>query len=194
MINLKKLLILLALMSMSAVTIASTIDLEGFDGSNTVTTKTFVFSANNGDLDLFPGASVDANVLFNIFFSPGGDDKAFASAGAFSLELKDFLGNGILGIDNVGATLSGGTLGSPMALDLSPTIAGVALSFSGILGAGDYVLAFSGDIPASYTGGGVITGSVSIAAVPVPAAVWLFGSALVGLFGVRRRTAEAVLA
>jgi hypothetical protein len=193
MVNLKKLLILLALMSVSAVTVASTIDLGQFDGSNTVTTKQFVFSPGIS-LDLIPGESVDANVLFNVHFSGLGDDKAFASAGAFSLELKDFVGNGILGIENVGATLSGGTLGSPMAFDLSPTIAGVALSFTGILGAGDYVLSFSGDVPTSYTGGGSLTGSVSIAAVPIPAAVWLFGSALVGLFGARRRTVEAVLA
>ncbi|MEM7468968.1 MAG: VPLPA-CTERM sorting domain-containing protein, partial [Pseudomonadota bacterium] len=34
-----------------------------------------------------------------------------------------------------------------------------------------------------------ITGTVdNLAPIPVPAAVWLFGSALVGLFGLRRRT------
>lgn len=33
----------------------------------------------------------------------------------------------------------------------------------------------------------IITGTASISAVPVPAAVWLLGSGLVGLFGVRRK-------
>jgi len=36
--------------------------------------------------------------------------------------------------------------------------------------------------------------NVSVSAVPVPAAVWLFGSALVGLFGASRRKSSAIAA
>jgi len=37
-------------------------------------------------------------------------------------------------------------------------------------------------------------GSMSVSAVPIPAAVWLFGSALMGLVGVSRRKSSAVVA
>ena len=39
----------------------------------------------------------------------------------------------------------------------------------------------------SFTSSGLTTYNMSITAVPVPAAVWLFGSGLIGLFGVVRR-------
>ena len=41
----------------------------------------------------------------------------------------------------------------------------------------------SSDIPVTY-----VDGQVSVAAVPVPAAVWLMGSGLIGLVGIGRRT------
>ncbi len=37
-------------------------------------------------------------------------------------------------------------------------------------------------------------GSMTVSAVPIPAAVWLFGSALMGLVGVSRRKSSAVVA
>ncbi len=60
---------------------------------------------------------------------------------------------------------------------------GTALSFSEILANGEYRIHFTGVV----TGAPTLQGQ--IAAVPVPAAVWLFGSALVGVFGVRRSQA-----
>ena len=45
---------------------------------------------------------------------------------------------------------------------------------------------FSGDSPTSYS---MTITSTGIPAVPVPAAVWLFGSGLIGLAGVARRKA-----
>lgn len=45
---------------------------------------------------------------------------------------------------------------------------------------------FSGDTPTSYS---MTITSTGIPAVPVPAAVWLFGSGLIGLAGVARRKA-----
>jgi hypothetical protein len=63
------------------------------------------------------------------------------------------------------------------------------------LGANDatqWVLSSVGDIEGSYSVGGIIAspGHTSFApAVPVPAAAWLFGSALVGIAGLSRRKA-----
>mgnify|MGYP000238058128 CR=1 FL=1 len=61
--------------------------------------------------------------------------------------------------------------------------------FSIVLGvADDYSLKFLG------TGGKLGSATLSASAVPLPAAVWLFGSALMGLFGVSRRKSSAVAA
>jgi len=192
MCNLRKFFILAALLCLSAQVSAVTVDLGGFDGSNTVTTKTFIFSPGH-NLSLLPGGAIDAKVAFNVFFS-GVPSQASSAAGAFSLELDDILGNRLVGVDNISGMLMGGTLAAPVALATTQTTAGVALSYAGLLGAGNYMLTFAGDVPASYTGGGSLTGSVSIAAVPVPAAIWLFGSAMVGFIGFRRRKENAVVA
>lgn len=72
-----------------------------------------------------------------------------------------------------------------------------SLSGSGTLLAGTYVLAWGGSASATSTTGSPIglaeftqSGTLTLAPVPVPAAVWLFGSAL-GLVGVMRRRAKA---
>lgn len=52
-----------------------------------------------------------------------------------------------------------------------------------------YYLLVTGD--ATGVRGGSYTGNYAVAAVPVPAAVWLFGSALAGLAVVRRRKTVA---
>ncbi len=69
-------------------------------------------------------------------------------------------------------------------LDVTDLGIGTSLGFSQVLLNGDYFIRFSGTV----TGAPVLQGQIS--AVPVPAAVWLFGSALVGLFGVRRSKME----
>jgi hypothetical protein len=53
------------------------------------------------------------------------------------------------------------------------------------LSAGTYVLELRGSV--SGTAGGSYSGVLNIAPVPVPAAAWLMGSALLGLVGARRR-------
>ncbi len=50
-------------------------------------------------------------------------------------------------------------------------------------GAGDHTLVISGIAGKSASYGG----SIAVAETPIPAAVWLFGSALMGLMGVSRR-------
>lgn len=171
----------------SSFTRANAVDvvLDIFEVSpGSIQTRSFVFSPGV-NAALTPGDPVDANVLFDIAFF-GAGPQATTSIGAFSLDLLN-----IVGVDDVSATLSGGTLPGPVNLGLTTTTAGTALSFTGSLGAGSYTLAFGGNIPASRAGGGSITGSVSVSAVPIPAAIWLFGSTLVALFGIRRKIAVA---
>ncbi|CAG7856682.1 hypothetical protein MCAMS1_01258 [biofilm metagenome] len=65
-------------------------------------------------------------------------------------------------------------------------------SFSGPttgLTSGDYILGLNGG-SGSYS----INFTSQISEVPVPAAVWLFGSALMGLFGVRRSKSTPAIA
>ena len=50
---------------------------------------------------------------------------------------------------------------------------------AGVIGFGEYTLNLNG--PNSYDG------TFEVSSVPVPAAVWLFGSGLLGLIGVARR-------
>lgn len=54
-----------------------------------------------------------------------------------------------------------------------------------ILGAGDYILEVRGLVDGQF--GGSYSGVLNIAPVPLPAAAWLLGSALVGLGGLARR-------
>ena len=63
----------------------------------------------------------------------------------------------------------------------------LTLNFAGVLQEEvNYGLLFSGNVGGAF-GFGLYAGSFSISAVPLPPAVWLFLSALVGLVGVVRR-------
>jgi hypothetical protein len=55
-----------------------------------------------------------------------------------------------------------------------------------VLGPGSYVLQIRGDATGAF--GGSYSGVLNLTAIPVPAAVWLFGSALGGLGLLRRRS------
>lgn len=58
-----------------------------------------------------------------------------------------------------------------------------------VLGPGSYVLQLRGDATGAF--GGSYSGVLNLTAVPVPAAAWLFGSALGGLGFLRRRSLSA---
>lgn len=76
-------------------------------------------------------------------------------------------------------------VGSPIA-----TATGTNLSNVGVLASTQYSLIISGLTTA--TPFNIITGSIAVTSVPLPAAAWLFGSALLGLTMVaRRRTSIA---
>lgn len=76
--------------------------------------------------------------------------------------------------------------------DSLPVPDGVAtapdLTVFNLLAGTPYSFTVSG-IPGGLFGGGLYEGSVQVTAVPLPAAFWLFGSALLGLIGIGRRRA-----
>lgn len=67
-------------------------------------------------------------------------------------------------------------------------LSSVTKTFS--LGPGQYSIVFGGNPPAG-TPGVSVAYQATLATVPVPAAVWLFGSGLAGLVGLARRRARA---
>src|SRR5689334_17133028 len=72
-------------------------------------------------------------------------------------------------------------------VNYGPTTGTVSVLPSTTLSAGTYVLEVRGNVVGAA--GGSYSGVLNIAAVPVPGAVWLFGSALAGLVSVRRKAA-----
>lgn len=133
--------------------------------------------------------SWDANVLSmtSVVLDPALDDGGF------------FSNNGT--IDNVAGTLSGLNAAPPFPTSISATTFDIAtLSFtvdlSAPLGNTNVVLAYDPSSFLVWTDMNydeyvpqpvLISGTVNIQAVPVPAAVWLFGSGLLGLVSMARR-------
>lgn len=79
---------------------------------------------------------------------------------------------------------------STLIIDPASTTANLKLSGTGVLTGGGYdPTAATWRLSTTSTGGSY---SMSITAVPVPAAVWLFGSGLIGLIGIARRKVQAI--
>jgi hypothetical protein len=87
---------------------------------------------------------------------------------------------------------------SEVTFEIAPsaTIVGeVSSSGGGVVGTGtDFVVALDKDVEYKFrvqkigAGGQVdFDGSITVSSVPLPAAAWLFGSALLGLVGIARR-------
>ena len=122
----------------------------------------------------------------------GGGQLALPLDALFTLDASPGLGavvvNANLQLDSATGTVAGLTAqlfdsADALVTDLIVTSLGglgTALGFDQVLSNGDYRIRFSGVV----SGAPVLQGQIS--AVPIPAAVWLFGSALVGLFGVKR--------
>lgn len=68
----------------------------------------------------------------------------------------------------------------------------LALNYAGLTGGTQYGLLFSGVITGIF--GGAYAGTYAISAVPVPPAVWLLLSALIGLVGVVRHKRKRAIA
>ncbi len=124
-----------------------------------------------------------------------GDDNMFAGVGqlAFSLYQGWATGTGLSGLNLLGTVLAS----SPgQDIGLSILLSGQTLNGAGTQGeytivvgdqsgvGGEYRMALEASTTARY--------NTVVSAVPVPGAVWLFGSALAGFAGLRRRKATIV--
>jgi len=93
-------------------------------------------------------------------------------------------------LSNVAVTsVSGSDIGS--VIDTSSNLISGDLSVMGTLLSGSIYEVALDFFVADGKGGSI---DINVSSVPVPAAVWLFGSALMGLFGVSRRKSTAVAA
>jgi hypothetical protein len=130
------------------------------------------------------------------------DDFVFTIAGATTNSITSTIDfSGLLEITNLQVRLfnaagnSFPVLGAPLGgtminawsspVSYGPTTGTVAVLPGSLLGAGTYVLEVRGNVVGA--GGGSYSGVLNLAPVPVPAAVWMFGSGLLGLVAVRRR-------
>ncbi|MEQ1545192.1 hypothetical protein [Methyloglobulus sp.] len=111
-----------------------------------------------------------------IFVAPANDGISASATNSFTINAKT--GKTIGKINNFAAQLDGVDLllssGGTFQL-LMADLAGTAEQF--------HSLVISGTSTGSYGG------SIAVAQTPIPAAIWLFGSALMGLTGVSRRKA-----
>lgn len=87
-------------------------------------------------------------------------------------------------------------LSNTLTFDGTGSVTGGALSFSTFsvtfgVPLGDVILDQDGGVFSLMGALGNASGTGGFSVVPVPAAVWLFGSALLGLFGVRRSVATS---
>jgi hypothetical protein len=136
-----------------------------------ITTDNAQFSAplpGGGEVIMFQ-LSTDANI----------------AAAAVNINLQN-----ILGISNFGFKLVQAGSGSDFTTftDLATGVlsdGALSLSLSGLMSGVFYGFLFFGEITGSS--GGFYAGNFTVSAVPLPPAVWLFLSALIGLAGVVRR-------
>lgn len=156
-----------SVVDLTAGTIASNASVSGTPGSFVASGSTMLEGASLGVADvsiLGLGLGVSADLMA----SPSAN-LVIVNALGLTVTLNRQLVNGVAG-------------GSCAANDCHISVDAIALEFS------DFLL-----------GGGLLNGELtlghseaSLSAVPVPAAVWLFGSGLVGLIGVARRRKAAI--
>lgn len=134
---------------------------------------------------------------------PGGfgfyDDFLFTIPAASTNSIASTIGlSNILGIDNLQVRLYNAAQNSPLPVLGTPngtviegwtTLIAPGSSISVIspssLSAGTYVLEVRGNVTGSA--GGSYSGVLNVSPVPVPGALWFFGSAVGGLLALRRR-------
>lgn len=169
-----------AIVAASASGYAATYSLTGVIESCTGVCSLFTAAGQTASFG-FDGAdgagAVDVGSISNVDISlstPTGGSLAFVSgvalASSLSADASNLLTGGLVTLRATGAT-TGIVAQSDIDID-----AGIWTAY--VVSAADGSLA--------QIASGSITGG-TISAVPVPAAAWLFGSALIGLFGVKRR-------
>ena len=131
----------------------------------------WTFSAGPGELNLSVSITSDLDFGISVYAGIVGDD----------------FGTEIIGFDN------DGDFGDGVFIAGTPTFPTAGSELLGVLlpGPGDYTIAVGGD-GASGFAIGPFDYSITATAVPVPAAVWLFGSALAGLATLTKRRIAAI--
>lgn len=134
------------------------------------------------------GAQSDASSVLSLAFTLDAPYQYLFSAGNLMAA----------GTANISAELRRQDLGSMLVVfSQSVTNSSVSPTFQGMLPAGNYVYNIDMTSSSSATNNGMSSGDASaltaltltpMTVVPVPAAVWLFGSGLLGLVGVARRS------
>jgi len=149
-------------------------------GSNAFAVST---DASAGIIDLY--FSISSTTAIAIGMSYDFDQSDIGSTGAsLSVSLSESLGIGNIGANLLSLGSVEGTIGSQSEqLILDPGI----YYFRSILGARSSAT-FGAPLNSSLASGGV---SLVVTAVPIPTAVWLFGSGLLGLVGMARRKKAA---
>ncbi|AEF99892.1 hypothetical protein [Methylomonas methanica] len=179
--------------------------LQGEDGSHTIT-GTFTLAA--GDYSLWVGGTNAADALQQqanyqgLFNANATDGAAYAQAGATYQNYVDTSGNAALiaaqdAYDAVMASHSATQADRDAALatltaelDADAANGGDALTLrTAMLDAGQNIIFYT-DAIAHLRAKEGYTIQTTVSAVPVPGAVWLFGSALMGLIGVGQRKAK----
>lgn len=170
-----------ALIAASASGYAATYSLTGIIDSCTGVCSIFTAVGQTASFG-FDGADgagpIDVGSISNVDISlstPSGGSLAFVSGVALASSLQAD-GSNLLTGGTVTLRATGATTGIVAQADVDVS-AGIWTAY--VVSAADGSLA--------QIAGGTLTGGTIASPVPVPAAAWLFGSALVGLLGVRRR-------
>jgi hypothetical protein len=145
-----------------------------------------------GDIGSFSHITTD-NAQFSALLPGGGEVIKFQlstpanlAAAALNINLQSTLGISNFGFKLVEAGGPGADFTTFTDLATGVLSGGaLALSYSGLTSGVDYGFLFFGTI--TGTSGGFYAGNFTVSAVPLPPAVWLFLSALIGLVGVVRR-------
>jgi hypothetical protein len=174
MVNFRKALIILGLLSISFGASAAIALLDPYTLDPTEVSG----SLNGGyTVNITPGLFSET-IEFEIVNAPLGG--AEGSANIISVQF------GTVGIDTskpISAVFDGAV---DFVADLSNPVVLIG-SLVGFVTNGVHTITIEGT---ALTGGATLSGNVGLKAIPLPATVWLFGSALVGLFGVQRRSTK----
>jgi hypothetical protein len=196
----KRITILLALVCMLGLTIqvhaATTVytDKAAWESAfSTVATEDFSDTVLNAELSVVSDAGEVTGGVWHDRVVPGGDSTTFSFAtaifgfgGDWDLAGPGGMGTGITVTLSL---LAGGT--EVLTTEIPRSIAGSFWGFVTDVAFTDVVLTAGtqSGVAETHTLDNLVYSSSPVSAVPVPAAVWLFGSGLLGLLGVRRRTA-----
>ncbi len=174
MVSYKKVLMLFVLLGMSVSAGALTLNpgtLDANDGD--LLSGGYTFNVNSG--------AFTKRINFSVLNAP-----VEGITGSFNV-ISVLISNGVSSLDVKAKRNTGdGFKFFDITLVETIDITGIAygLVYTGNFLNGDYKFILEGD---ALPQGATLSGNAAISAVPIPAALWLFGTGLLGVFGVNRR-------